>query len=53
MSDDHDIEGADCNNNNQPLERAEGEAVAIRKIMGDGWCGRHLDDNASDVIAVE
>ena len=26
--------GADCNNNNQPLERAEGEAVAIKKIMG-------------------
>ncbi len=26
--------GADRNNNNQPLERAEGEAVAIKKIMG-------------------
>jgi len=33
-SDDRDVEGVDRNNNNQPLERAEGEAVAIKKIMG-------------------
>ena len=33
-SNDRDVEGADRNNNNQPLERAEGEAVAIKKIMG-------------------
>jgi hypothetical protein len=33
-SDNRDVEGADRNNNNQPLERAEGEAVAIKKIMG-------------------
>jgi hypothetical protein len=35
------------------LERAEGEVVAIRKIMGDGWCGRHLDNDALDIIVVE
>jgi hypothetical protein len=31
LSNDRNFKGADRNNNNQPLERAEGEAVAIKR----------------------